>query len=117
MKLSYKLCFSIFLYAVLCITPQSIYSRSPSHHSPTTVALISAFSLGSVLGTFWGYVDSVVPGSLRYITTFPAACLARIMLVHEISRALKKEAMPHNINNLFLATWLCEWLVYQKISR
>jgi ABC-type dipeptide/oligopeptide/nickel transport system permease subunit len=116
MKISNKLFFTLFVYAFFCITPHSSYSNSHSDLSPTTVTVISAFCTGSVLGTFWGYVDKVVPSSLRYLTTFPAAFALRVVLVNTISEALKKEAIAHETGNLFLASWLWEWIVYKNIA-
>lgn len=116
MKISNTLFFKLFLYAFFCVTPHSSYSNYHSGQSPTTVTVISAFCTGSVLGTFWGYVDRVVPSSLRYLTTFPAAFALRVVLVNTISEALKKESIAHDTGNLFLASWLWEWIVYKNIA-
>lgn len=122
MKLSIKLILRVVFCTLLCATPSSLYSNQIGYFSVKSeeivASLIPAFCVGSVLGTFWSYVDSIViPSSLRYVTTFPVALCARYVIVNAVSTALKQEKIEHDKNLFFLAAWVWEWSLYKKLSR
>ncbi|MFZ5954342.1 MAG: hypothetical protein ACOYT8_04570 [Candidatus Dependentiae bacterium] len=122
MKLSIRLILCVIFCTVVCATPNSLYSNQIGNFSVKSeeivASLIPAFCVGSVLGTFWSYVDSIViPSSLRYVTTFPVALCARYVIVNTVSAALKQEKIEHDKNLFFFATWIWEWYMYKKLSR